>query len=239
MIKFKLYFDKEKETEWLNEMSAKGYALTDFYCGVYRFEKCRPGEYIYQIDIVNGFFHVDDEYRDFMEDIGVEPVCMWGFWIYLRKKTADGPFQLYTDAESSIEHYSKIRLMFKVAAIIEILCLTTMLLKAASGSLAALSLSFLIMALVAVMIRQVMHVNKLLAELKERIGEPVGFAIGRKRKLSGFIVWGLLLNSIGILLTGWELPCSHFARELVHGLALIFFFIGFIQTFRKSKSNTP
>ena len=178
MIKFKLYFDNEKEAEWLNEMSAKGYALTDYWWGCYGFEKCMPGEYVYQIDIVDGFFNVDDDYIQFMEDIGVELVCMWGFWVILRKKAADGPFQLYTDVESGIEHYSKIKLMFKMATILEIICVMIMLLRAIGGSLASLSLSFVIMALVAVMIRQVMHVNKILAELKERIGEPVGFAIG-------------------------------------------------------------
>ncbi len=233
MMKFKLYFDKEKETEWLNEMSAKGCALTDYWWGFYSFEKCLPGEYVYQIDIVDGFFNVDDDYRKFMEEIGVELVCMWGFWVILRKKVADGPFQLYTDVESSIGHYSKIRLIFKTAIILEIICLMIMLLEAISGSLAALGMSFVIMALVAVMLRQVMHVNKILAELKERIGETMGFAIGKRRKLSAFIVWGFLFNSIGILLKGWEFSYEGYVRGIVHGLALIFFLIGFIHTAKR------
>ena len=237
MIKFKLYFDNEKEAEWLNEMSAKGYALTDYWWGFYSFEKCLPGEYVYQLDIVDGFFNVDDDYRQFMEDIGVELVCMWGSWVILRKKAADGPFQMYTDAESSIEHYSKIKLVFKVATILEIFCMIIMLLRAINGSLASLSLSFVMMALAAVMIRQVMHVNKILAELKERIGEPVGFAIGKRRKLSGFIVWGFLLNSMGILLKGWELPYEEYAQGMVHGLALLFLLIGLLHTFRKSEQD--
>ena len=235
MTKFKLYFDTEKETEWLNEMSAKGYALTDYCWGVYSFEKCLPGEYIYQIDIVDGFFNVDDDYRKFMEEIGVELVCMWSCWAILRKKAADGPFRLYTDAESSIEHYSKIRQLFRVALIMEIFCLIATFFKAISGSLSSLGLSFLIMALVAVLTRQVMHVNKILAELKECIGEPVGFAIGKRRKLSVFVVWGFLLNSIGILLKGWEFPYGEPVRGIVHGLALIFFLIGFVHTLRKYK----
>lgn len=235
MMKFKLYFDTEKETGWLNEMSAKGYALTDYWWGVYSFEKCLPGEYIYQIDIVNGFFSVDDDYRNFMEEIGVEIVCMWGCWAILRKKAADGPFRLYTDAESSIEHYSKIRQLFRVAIIIEIFCLTGTLFHAISGSLSSLGLSFLLMALVTVLLRQVMHVNKILVELKERIGEPVGFLIGKRRKLSGLIVWGFLLNSMGILLKGWDLPYGEIVRGTVHGLALLFFLIGFFYTLRKYK----
>lgn len=235
MIKFKLFFDTEKETKWLNEMSAKGYTLADYWWGIYRFEKCLPGEYIYQIDIVNGFFNVDDDYRNFMEDIGVEIVCMWGYWVILRKKAAEGPFRLYTDAESSIEHYSKIRQLFRVAIIMEIFFLTGMLFMAISGSLSALSLFFLMMAIVAMLIRQVMHVNKILAELKERIGEPVGFAIGKRRKLSVFIVWGFLLNSLGTLLKGWGFPYGGPVRGIVHGLVLLFFLIGFIYTLRKYK----
>ena len=50
MIRFRLYFDKDKETAWLNEMSRRGWAMNGFFAGFYRFEKCDPGEYIYQID---------------------------------------------------------------------------------------------------------------------------------------------------------------------------------------------
>lgn len=235
MIKFRLYFDKEAETEWLNKMSAKGCACKDYCWGFYSFEKCLPGEYIYQIDIVDGFFDVDDDYRKFMEDTGVELVCMWGCWVVLRKKAEDGPFQLYTDVESNIEHYSKIKLMFRAVLILESICLAIMLVNAISGSLAALSVSFVMMAIVAVMIRQVMYVNKILAELKERMGEPVGFAIGKRRRLSGLIVWGFLFSSLGLLLKGWQFPYGEYVRGAVHGLALIFFLIGFIHTFRKYK----
>ena len=50
MKKFKLYFDKEKEETWLNEMCGKGLAMTKFFLGVYTFAPCEPGAYIYQID---------------------------------------------------------------------------------------------------------------------------------------------------------------------------------------------
>ena len=118
MIKFRLYWDKDKETVWLNDMAAKGYAMTGFFAGFYTFEKCEPGEYTYQIDFGDKFGSVTNDYREFMEETGVEIVQTWGFWVILRKKTADGPFVLYTDVDSQITHYTKIRNMFKVAAII-------------------------------------------------------------------------------------------------------------------------
>jgi len=86
MVKFRLYFDKEKEAEWLNEMAAKGCAITDYVMGFYAFRECLPGEYVYQIDIVDGFFGVNDDYKEFMEEAGVELVCQWGCWVILSKK---------------------------------------------------------------------------------------------------------------------------------------------------------
>lgn len=78
MIRFRLYFDKDKETAWLNEMSGRGWAMKGFFAGFYRFEKCEPGEYIYQIDFGDEMYHVSDEYRELMEDIGAEIVTLWG-----------------------------------------------------------------------------------------------------------------------------------------------------------------
>ena len=104
MVKFKLFINKGEETEYLNEMARKGYAMTGFALGFYTFESCRPGEYIYQVDITEGLFRVSGDYRDFMREMGVEIVCLWGPWVILRKRAEEGPFVLYTDVESSIEH---------------------------------------------------------------------------------------------------------------------------------------
>ena len=122
MTKFRLYFDKDKETVWLNELAAKGYALISFFAGFYTFEKTEPGEYIYQIDLGEKLFAVTDDYRSFMEETGVEIIDNWGYWVFLRKKAAEGEFELYTDVDSQIEHYTKIRNMFKVVSIIELIC---------------------------------------------------------------------------------------------------------------------
>ena len=117
MIRFKLYYDKDKETVWLNQMASEGWALKSFFAGFYKFEPCRKGEYIYQIDLGDTLYSVSDEYRELMGELGVEIVVLWGYWIILRKRAADGPFELYTDVESKIEHYRKIRRMFKAVTI--------------------------------------------------------------------------------------------------------------------------
>ena len=130
MIRFRLYYNKDTETEWLNKMAADGWALTGFFAGFYRFEECEKGEYTYQVDLGDQLFSVSSEYRELMEELGVEIVTLWGYWIILRKRTADGPFELYTDVESQIEHYTKILRMFKVVCILEIIC---MLIEVAGG----------------------------------------------------------------------------------------------------------
>ena len=56
MIKFKLCFDKDKETQWLNEMANLWWAMTSFFVGFYKFERCEKGKYSYQIDFGNKFF---------------------------------------------------------------------------------------------------------------------------------------------------------------------------------------
>ena len=50
MIKFRLYFDKDEETDWLTGRADRGWAMEKFLWGFYRFEPCEPGAYRYQID---------------------------------------------------------------------------------------------------------------------------------------------------------------------------------------------
>ena len=40
MIRFRLYLDKDKETEWLNKMVSEGWALQSFFAGFYKFTPC-------------------------------------------------------------------------------------------------------------------------------------------------------------------------------------------------------
>ena len=125
MKKFKLYFDKEKEETWLNEMCGKGLAMTKFFLGVYTFAPCEPGAYIYQIDMPPASGKLWEwcqrkrEYVAFVEGTGAEYVCSWGAWVIFRKESAKGEFELYTDAESKIIMYQRIRLLFLAVGLYE------------------------------------------------------------------------------------------------------------------------
>lgn len=122
MLKFKLYYDKDAEEVWLREMSLQGWALKKFFLGFYTFERCEAGEYNYQIDLLDNWSGDRADYASFMEDLGVEVIAQWWRWVYLRKKAADGPFEMYTDAKSKIALYHKIMNFFKIFLILETFC---------------------------------------------------------------------------------------------------------------------
>ena len=97
-------WDFEKEEDWLNEMAMSGWVLESVgYC-TYRFVRCEPGEYSVRLEM-----HPDDEaYLSFMKETGAEYVGRIMMWIYFRKKTADGPFDLFSDIDSRIRHLDRI-----------------------------------------------------------------------------------------------------------------------------------
>ena len=226
MIKFRLYFDKDKETEWLNKMSEEGYAMTGFFAGFYQFEKCEPGKYVYQIDFGEKLFAVSNNYREFMQETGVEIVQTWGYWIILRKLASEGEFQLYTDVDSSIEHYTKIRTMFKVVSIIELICFFVELVCAMEGNTWAVAFMFIIAALTVAMMNAAFKTNQIIAELKERKGEVSSCGL-RNGKVSPLVPCGMLLSS-----------CVTLAREtvdyriimVVQIIAIIFMLIGLYRS---------
>lgn len=125
MRKIRFYFDKDKEEIWLNRLCEKGWAMTGFFLGVYTFQPCEPGKYTYRIDMPGeiGKNKIGDQqkrqYIDFVEETGAEYVCDWGWWVTFRKETSEGKFELYTDLESKIALYKRIRKMFLWIGIFE------------------------------------------------------------------------------------------------------------------------
>lgn len=168
MIRFRLYYDKDKETAWLNDMVSEGWAMKGFFCGFYKFEKCEKGEYVYQIDFGDKPYSVSDEYRELMEDLGVEIVALWGYWIILRKRAADGHFELYTDVESEMEHYKRIRRMFRVVTIIELIALWVEVFCGLDGNDFGWAFAVLISVFIIVCVNACHRTSKIIAALEER-----------------------------------------------------------------------
>ena len=94
----------DKEEDWLNEMAMNGWVLDRVGFCSYDFVKCEPGEYTVREEM-----HAFDEtYVSFMEETGAEYIGRVFAWSYFRKKTADGPFDLFSDIDSRISHLDKI-----------------------------------------------------------------------------------------------------------------------------------
>lgn len=117
----KAYVDYEKEENWLNEMASKGLALTNYSWCKYTFEDTDKGEYIYRIELLKELpSHPESiEYINFLEETGIECVAKYMRWVYLRKKSCDGEFELYTDIDSKIDHYNNISKFWFILAIAE------------------------------------------------------------------------------------------------------------------------
>ena len=230
MKKFRLYWDKDKETTWLNEMAEQGYAMTHFFAGFYTFEKCEPGKYTYQIDFGDKLTGVSNDYREFMNDNDIEIVQTWGFWIILRKKKSDGPFLLYTDIDSSIEHYTKIRNMFKGVAILELICF---ILECICAIYAPITIIFAIIVglLMLVIMNAAFKTNRIIAELKEQKGEPVA----TPSNPSPVLIAGLLVNGVCSGLTALDI--SEYFKIPIQIFAIALMVYGIVKTFSNNKKD--
>ena len=228
MIRFKLYYDKDKETVWLNKMASEGWALKSFFAGFYKFEPCRKGEYIYQID----FGAVSEEYRELMQELGVEIVVLWGYWIILRKRAADGPFELYTDVDSELEHYRKIRRMFKGATIIELIAFFIEIFGGLEGNGFAWVFALLIGVFVIACVNAVLRTNEVIARLEEQKSGIVAEKKGGNTLALIIIAIGLLANSFMLLLEGFVSP---FISYPVHIFAVVMMAAGIVLAVKEGK----
>ena len=100
----------DKEEKWLNEMAAKGLALTSVGFCRYEFEDCVSGEYKICLEFLeNNFRRVENEkYIEFLEETGAEHVGTFAGWAYFRKRTTEDNFRLFSDNTSRIKHLTRI-----------------------------------------------------------------------------------------------------------------------------------
>jgi len=108
---YRWIMDYEKEEKWLNEMASKGLNFSDFsFPGRYTFVEGIPGEYVYRLEFLNKTpANIESQsYIKFVESTGAEMVGSYLRWIWFRKKATEGPFVLYSDNISKINHYKRI-----------------------------------------------------------------------------------------------------------------------------------
>ena len=102
-------WDFDKEERWLNTMAQQGWVLDKTGFCRYEFVRCEPGEYTVRLEMREH----DEAYLGFMADTGAEYVGRMLKWIYFRKKTEEGPFDIFSDVESRIGHLDRIIWMLR------------------------------------------------------------------------------------------------------------------------------
>lgn len=121
-VVWKAYMDYEKEEQYINEMSAKGWSLVGYTWCRYVFEETNHDRYSYRIELLD---HVHShpesvKYIKFLEENGIECVATYMRWIYLKKNKEEGEFNLYSDVESKIQYYRKILTFWRTLMFLEL-----------------------------------------------------------------------------------------------------------------------
>ncbi len=118
---WKLFWDYELEEKWLNEMSVKGLHMIYYSMGQYIFEEDSQKRYQYKIELLKERVSNPESqvYIDFLSENDIEKVSSYMRWIYLRKDTKFGEFNLYSDKASKIAHYTRVYNVWNTLAIVE------------------------------------------------------------------------------------------------------------------------
>lgn len=119
MKKFRIFYDKDAETAWLNKLSDEGYQLVSFKMGMYEFEQRDAGKYYYTVDLIDRSNFRLDIYRSTLEKVGIEVIEHFGNYVYLRKLKETGPFTISRPVVDQIAQYNRIGLMFIAMMFVE------------------------------------------------------------------------------------------------------------------------
>lgn len=100
----------EEEEAWLNQMAAEGWVLEEVHFFRYGFTRCQPGEYTLRLEMLSGSPKKEEnqEYIWFVQGTGAEYIGKLKHWIYFRKKTGEGPFDLFSDLDSRLNHVERV-----------------------------------------------------------------------------------------------------------------------------------
>lgn len=110
VYKLFMVWNFDKEEDWLNEMALQGWVLDGVGLFTYHFISSEPGEFSVRLEMRG----LDERYLDFMAETGAEYIGRVVQWIYFRKKTAAGTFNIFSDIDSKIAHLRRIGKMLFV-----------------------------------------------------------------------------------------------------------------------------
>ena len=112
----------DREEKWLNDMARRGWVLDGVWFARYDFMESEPGEYTVRLEMLENppASSEGQDYIDFVEETDAEYIGNFAKWVYFRKKTADGAFDLFSDIDSRVKHLDRIMKMLVVIALINL-----------------------------------------------------------------------------------------------------------------------
>lgn len=124
ITKLKLYFDPDKEIEYINKMNAEGWKLVYIKGGaLFTFKKSQPGEYVTLIHS-NKKENIS-QIQTFAAQCGYEsiPHTLDGFGdtLYLTGRKADVSDDFVTDINSQLSHYQILHKKFIILEIVYVI----------------------------------------------------------------------------------------------------------------------
>lgn len=129
-------WDFKKEEKWLNNMSARGMQLVGVGICKYTFEEGTSGEHSYRIELLEQLpTHPESaSYIRFLEETGIDYIGSYMRWVYLRRKSNEGEFDLFSDIDSRIKHLKRILTLLLCLVPLEIISLGLNISAAIMGS---------------------------------------------------------------------------------------------------------
>lgn len=108
-----LIWQHEKEEAWLNKMSEEGLELVNIGFCRYRFKENTKEKFEYKLELLDNLAcsNQSKDYIDFMKDSGIEHVGSYFRWAYFKKKQDGEPFEIFSDIESNVTHFKRIRML--------------------------------------------------------------------------------------------------------------------------------
>ena len=102
------FVDFDKEEKYLNDMASSGWAFWHTNGIVYRFRKCEPGEFLYQIDFDEERSKEGiDDYVVFRSQCGDRFVHQWKQKLYWKREAASGPFEAQNNVAARLRLTNK------------------------------------------------------------------------------------------------------------------------------------
>lgn len=95
----------EEEEKWLTTMHSQGWKLIEISHNNYKFEKCQPGDWVYQLDFQNKMIE-ESNYIKLFGDYGWNFVLKHNNWFYFRRiknvKDCNTDLSIFSDKDSKI-----------------------------------------------------------------------------------------------------------------------------------------